>query len=329
MADVLKFEPLTGSVDVGFLELREEEARGVQALGRPVPIRGGFTGAAGATRRRRSAWRPTRSRAGVVGAAVALRRAGHAAQREHARGLQGDGQGGGARARGAALWEAITSGRAYDEPALLLRFALLSFADLKTHKLLLVAFPSLALNPPPRADAPAALADVLDGADPQLREGYAAPRAADGGAPPSSPSAAPAAARPWPSARSPFASGRRRPTPPSRRRGVAGVARGERPAPPPPRGGRPQPPRPRRPAAADGRLQGHRPLLRERRPAPPSTRHRAPSSSSTSRCRRRRRAAKCGGLGERGGKLARDDGPARGRCDRRRWRRRRWTSTCS
>ena len=189
MADVLKFEPLTGSVDVGFLtELAKKKLEEFKLSDAPVPIRGGFTGAA-----RRDASSPFCVAADAFappassvppslcvapGTLLNANTLEDFKEMDKAAVLERE---------AAALWEAITSGRAYDEPATLLRFALLSFADLKTHKFYYwFAFPSLALNPPPRADAPAALADVLDSAQIlQLREGYAAlPRAADGGAPP-------------------------------------------------------------------------------------------------------------------------------------------------
>ena len=188
MADVLKFEPLTGSVDVGFLtELAKKKLEEFKLSDAPVPIRGGFTGAA-----RRDASSPFCVAADAFappassvppslcvapGTLLNANTLEDFKEMDKAAVLERE---------AAALWEAITSGRAYDEPALLLRFALLSFADLKTHKFYYwFAFPSLAITPP-RADAPAALADVLDSAQIlQLREGYAAlPRAADGGAPP-------------------------------------------------------------------------------------------------------------------------------------------------
>ena len=159
MADILKFEPLTGSVDVGFLtELAKKKLEEFKLSDAPVPIRGGFTGAA-----RRDASSPFCVAADAFappassvppslcvapGTLLNANTLEDFKEMDKAAVLERE---------AAALWEAITSGRAYDEPAILLRFALLSFADLKTHKFYYwFAFPSLALNPPPRADAPAA-----------------------------------------------------------------------------------------------------------------------------------------------------------------------------
>ena len=73
------------------------------------------------------------------------------------------------------VWEDIESGRALAEPERLLRFLLLTFADLKSHKYYYwFAFPAFAVNPPPLAAPPVALADAVGAAQlDALRDGYA------------------------------------------------------------------------------------------------------------------------------------------------------------
>ena len=71
----------------------------------------------------------------------------------------------------------IVSGAAVREPERLLRFLLLTFADLKTHKFWYwFAFPALAISPPPtQTAAPLALAEAMSAAQiTQLVSGYAA-----------------------------------------------------------------------------------------------------------------------------------------------------------
>lgn len=79
------------------------------------------------------------------------------------------------------IWDDISSGAALAEPERLLRFLVLTFADLKTHRYYYwFAFPAFAISPPPEASEPIAITSVLDGAQlSALRQGFAAlsPRA--------------------------------------------------------------------------------------------------------------------------------------------------------
>lgn len=63
-----------------------------------------------------------------------------------------------------SIWAEISSGAAWEDPSLLTRFLVLSFADLKSHRFYYwFAFPAFALSPPPRCSMPAIpLANVLD-----------------------------------------------------------------------------------------------------------------------------------------------------------------------
>ena len=84
------------------------------------------------------------------------------------------------------IWDDVQSGAALAEPERLLRFLLITFADLKTHKYYYwFAFPSFAVEPAPVARPALTLAKQLD--TPQLdalRTSYAAmPRGANGAAP--------------------------------------------------------------------------------------------------------------------------------------------------
>ena len=82
------------------------------------------------------------------------------------------------------VWDDIASGAALAEPDRLLRFLLLTFADLKSHKYVYwFAFPAFAMTPPPVAAPPVALSALLDPAQVvALRQGYSALGGQSGGA---------------------------------------------------------------------------------------------------------------------------------------------------
>ena len=73
------------------------------------------------------------------------------------------------------IWEDIASGSALDHPEKLLRFVLLTFADLKSHTYIYwFAFPALTLSPTPLAEPPIPLSSLLDEAQiGALRQGVA------------------------------------------------------------------------------------------------------------------------------------------------------------
>ena len=172
MADVLKFEPLTGSVDVGFLtELAKKKLEEFKLSDAPVPIRGGFTGAA-----RRDASSPFCVAADAFappassvppslcvapGTLLNANTLEDFKEMDKAAVLERE---------AAALWEAVTSvARTTSRRRSPLRALVRRPQDAQVYYWF--AFPSLALNPPPRADAPAALADVLDSAHPAAARG--------------------------------------------------------------------------------------------------------------------------------------------------------------
>ena len=235
MADVLKFEPLTGSVDVGFLtELAKKKLEEFKLSDAPVPIRGGFTGAA-----RRDASSPFCVAADAFappassvppslcvapGTLLNANTLEDFKEMDKAAVLE----------RGAAaLWEArherprVRRAGAPPSPSRFSRSPT-SRRTSSTTGLRSRRSRSTRRRAPPRPGG--ARRRPRFGADPAAARGLRLPlpRAAEAARRPSSPSAAPAAARLSPSRPlSKFREWAACSTPPSRRRGVADVARGE------------------------------------------------------------------------------------------------------